>query len=206
MKISKLHYITNGRSEAAILDEVETAINAGVDWVQLRIKDTSLDFLTIASKVKLLCAGKAIFLINDKVEIAKKVDADGVHLGLEDIPVSEARAILGNEKIIGGTANTIADCLMHERNGVDYIGLGPFRMTKTKIKLSPFLGLDGYREILPKQNNRVIVPVVAIGGIRLDDIELLKRVSSIHGIAVSGLIAETEDKKDLLAAINEKLT
>ena len=72
MKISKLHYITNGRSEAAILDEVETAINAGVDWVQLRIKDTSLDFLTIASKVKLLCAGKAIFLINDKVEITSQ--------------------------------------------------------------------------------------------------------------------------------------
>ena len=84
-------------------------------------------------------------IINDRVEVAVAVDADGVHVGKEDMPVREARRMMGEGKIVGGTANTVEDIREHYRGGADYIGLGPYRYTTTKKKLSPVLGLEGYR-------------------------------------------------------------
>lgn len=205
MKIDSLQYITQGNSEEAILSEVEAVVNAGVNWVQLRIKDDALDRRKIALKVKTLCAGKATFIINDKVAIAQELNADGVHLGLDDMPILEARKILGAEKIIGGTANTLEDCKERMESGADYIGLGPFRITTTKKKLSPILGLDGYRRITPKTQGEITIPIVAIGGIELDDIKALKSETGLHGIAVSGLIAKASDKEALVNEIYKNL-
>ena len=205
MKIDRLQYITQGNSEEAILAEVQAVLNAGVNWVQLRIKDDQLDRMKIALKVKVLCAGKATFIINDKVAIAQELNADGVHLGLDDMPILEARKILGIEKIIGGTANTLEDCKERMESGADYIGLGPFRTTTTKKKLSPILGLEGYRHITPKTNGKITIPVVAIGGIELDDIKMLKSETGLYGIAVSGLIAKASDKEALVNEIYKNL-
>lgn len=205
MEISKLQYITQGASEAEILNEIKTVLDAGCDWVQLRIKDESLDFLSIAEKARTICKHKAVFIVNDKVEIAKAVDADGVHLGLEDMSIQKAKQILGEEKIIGGTANTKQDCLQRQQDGADYIGLGPFRMTTTKKKLSPILGLDGYQSILPKNQHEIHIPVLAIGGIQLDDLLPLKNETAVHGVAVSGLIANAPAKSKLIAEINKQL-
>ncbi len=200
MRISKLQYITNGNSEIEILEEVNAVLNAGVDWVQLRIKDDNLAILSIAEKVKNLCKNKATFILNDHVAIAKSVNADGVHLGLDDMHIQEARKILGKEKIIGGTANTQEDCFNRIKDGANYIGLGPFRHTKTKKKLSPILGINGYQSIL---NNEVTIPVVAIGGITLADMTELKNKTSVHGVALSGLIRSAANKTALVTSINE---
>lgn len=205
MKIEKLQYITNGTSESEILDEVRTVIAAGCKWVQLRIKNAELDFFEIAKKAKKHCANEAVFIINDRIDIAKLVDADGVHLGLDDESIEEARSVLGPEKIIGGTANTKAHCLERQDSGADYIGLGPFRKTKTKSKLSPLLGLEGYGSILPKEASEIKIPVVAIGGIELDDIEIIQEASNVYGIAVSGLLSRSPEKTELIQAIQERL-
>lgn len=205
MIIEKLQYITNGSSEAEILEEVNAVVDAGCKWVQLRIKNEELDFLTIALKVKDICKNKAVFVINDKVSIAQQVDADGVHLGLEDMSIPDARKILGENKIIGGTANTIEDCLMHQNNGANYIGLGPFRMTVTKAKLSPILGLIGYQNILPKHDGIIKIPVVAIGGLVVKDLKELMGLTAVHGIAVSGLISNSNNKTNLISMIHETI-
>lgn len=203
MEIGRLQYITQGNSESTILGEVEDVLNAGMDWVQLRIKDEVLDIRSIASKVKELCEGKATFILNDYVAIAKELDIDGVHLGLEDMPLQEARNHLGKGKIIGGTANTLADCVNRCADGADYIGLGPFRTTTTKKKLSPILGLEGYQKIL--SNQRIEIPVVGIGGIQLDDISQLMNETALHGIAVSGLIANSDAKQETVNKIKTEL-
>ncbi len=147
----------------------------------------------------------ASFIINDNLYLAQQINADGVHLGLSDMKIDEARTILGAEKIIGGTANTFEDIRNHVKNGCSYIGLGPFRFTNTKEKLSPILGLSGYFEILQKmKKNKIEVPVYAIGGITLKDINPLME-TGIHGIAVSGIITESDEKKILIQQLNEKL-
>ena len=130
---------------------------------------------------------------------------DGVHLGLGDESIEEARSVLGPEKIIGGTANTKTHCLERQDSGADYIGLGSFRKTNTKAKLSPLLGAEGYESILPKEENGIKIPVVAIGGIELDDIEIILERSSVYGIAVSGLLSRSSEKTGLIQAIQERL-
>lgn len=198
MTISNLQYITNGSSEAEILKEVREVVFVGVNWVQLRVKDQSIDFKAIAIKVKTICANRATFIINDHVEIARAIDADGVHLGLSDMSIPKARLILGKGKIIGGTANTHEDCLSRIKDGADYIGLGPFRLTKTKKKLSPILGINGYQSIL---NDEITIPVVAIGGIKLEDMLALRNQTKVHGVAVSSLIKNEKDKMRLVNEI-----
>lgn len=205
MELHKLQYITNGASHQEIIDEVKAVLNAGCKWIQLRIKQDELDIETIAKEVQQLCANKAVFLINDRVELAKKLNADGVHLGLEDMPITQARHLLGEGKIIGGTANQLKDCLTHQLAGANYIGLGPFRTTNTKKKLSPILGLKGYSHIVPKSDCTLRIPVFAIGGLTLEDIKLLKKETGITGVAVSGLVRTASNKKDLVERINKIL-
>ena len=148
----------------------------------------------IAIKVKELCGQYgATFIIDDRVELVKKLKADGVHLGKNDMPISEARNILGNDFIIGGTANTFDDVKAHYLSGADYIGCGPFRFTTTKKKLSPILGLEGYRSITGQMKDEGInLPIVAIGGITIDDIPEIMQ-TGVTGIALSGTILRAEN-------------
>jgi len=208
--IKKLQYITQSKTEDLILSEVESVLRAGVEWVQLRIKDDNLDYLEIAKQVKQLTDQyKATLIINDKVNICKQIDACGVHVGLTDTPIQDVREILGNDKIIGGTANTFADAKNVELFGADYIGLGPFKHTNTKKVLSPILGLNGYKSIIPKtepygwQTILFNIPIVAIGGLEVNDIKTLKQYTGIHGVALSGLIYNSNNKKELITEINK---
>ncbi|MDR2692557.1 MAG: thiamine phosphate synthase, partial [Dysgonamonadaceae bacterium] len=131
--------------------------------------------------------------INDHVEICRRIGATGVHLGKSDMPPGEARKILGKNFIIGGTANTFEDILRLNAEGVDYIGLGPFRFTATKKNLSPVLGLPGYKQIMEQCAVRGInLPVFAIGGITAGDIPALLN-SGITGIAMSSAILQAEN-------------
>jgi len=209
MKIEKLQYITQQTKTLSHIDCVKEACIAGIKWVQLRMKDVSIeDYLATAKEARIVCDLYDVkLIINDSVEVAINSDADGIHLGKTDMNPVEARQILGNDKIIGGTANTVEDVKKLINNGVDYIGLGPFKHTTTKQNLSPVLGLDGYYSISEKlfeflKNGELIntiPPIVAIGGIQLKDIIHLMK-TGVDGIAVSGLL--TNDFS-LVEVINE---
>lgn len=194
MHISKFHYLTQDLPTISHQELAEIACKNGIRWIQLRVKNKSFDeYLQIAKEVKIICdVFQATLIINDNVEICKSINADGVHLGKNDLPVSEARKILGNEKIIGGTANTLEDILQLEKNGVDYVGLGPFKFTSTKEKLSPILGLDGYSEIFKLSNFQI--PVIGIGGNQLEDVKPLIN-TGIYGVAVSSAINLSDNKE-----------
>ena len=134
-----LQFITHFTEKYSYLDSAMLALEGGCRWIQLRMKDASYEELKrTALAVQTECRRrKATFIIDDCVELVKEIGADGVHLGKNDMPVDQAREILGNGFIIGGTANTFDDIRMHCERGADYIGCGPFRFTTTKQKLAP---------------------------------------------------------------------
>lgn len=185
-----IQFITHYTDSIDYLESVRLALKGGCKWVQLRMKGATDDEIRpIALQAQEMCreAG-ATFIIDDHVELVKELKADGVHLGKNDMPIDEARKLLGKDFIIGGTANTIDDVIMHHKNGADYIGCGPFRFTTTKEKLSPVLGLEGYRSIVQKMKELDIqLPIVAIGGITADDIPAIME-TGVTGIALSGTV------------------
>ncbi|MBO5099087.1 MAG: thiamine phosphate synthase [Clostridia bacterium] len=170
-------------------ESIEKAINGGVKIIQLRMKNANRkEFLEMALKVKKICEGKALFIINDDVSIAAEIDADGVHLGQGDMKISDARKMLKN-KIIGLSAHNREEAMQAEKDGADYIGCGAMFPTETKNDVIP-LSLFELREIC----RVVTIPVVAIGGISLDNMSGLKD-SGIDGIAVSSALFKGDAKE-----------
>lgn len=193
--MNNIQFITHESQRFGYVEGAEMALRGGCKWVQLRMKDaTDNKFLSIGRKVAALCRSyNATFLLDDRVHLVAELGADGVHLGKNDMPISEARRILGNEKIIGGTANTFADVQHLAAQGADYIGCGPFRYTPTKRNLAPILGLEGYRNILKQmQQAGINLPLIAIGGIVSTDIAALRDIG-VNGIAVSGAVLGAAD-------------
>ena len=193
--MNNIQFITHKNQRFDYVESAEVALRGGCKWVQLRMKDTTDNkFLSIGRKVAALCRNhNATFLLNDRVHLVAELGADGVHLGKNDMPISEARRILGNEKIIGGTANTFSDVQHLAAQGADYIGCGPFRYTPTKRNLAPILGLEGFQNILKQmQQAGISLPLIAIGGIVSTDIAALRDIG-VNGIAVSGAVLEAAD-------------
>lgn len=191
----KLQFITHQTDRYSYLDSARMALEGGCKWIQLRMKEAPLDEVErVALELKPLCKQHdALLVLDDHVELTKKLEVDGVHLGKNDMPIAEARRVLGEGFIIGGTANTFDDVKAHYQAGADYIGCGPFRFTTTKKNLSPVLGLEGYRSIIARMEEEGIdLPVVAIGGITYDDIPQLLQ-TGINGIAMSGSILRADD-------------
>ena len=191
----KLQFITHQTERYSYLDSARMALEGGCKWIQLRMKEAPLDDVErVALELKPLCKQHdALLVLDDHVELTKKLEVDGVHLGKNDMPIAEARWVLGEGFIIGGTANTFDDVKAHYLAGADYIGCGPFRFTTTKKNLSPVLGLEGYRSIIARMEQEGIdLPVVAIGGITYDDIPQLLQ-TGINGIAMSGSILRADD-------------
>jgi thiamine-phosphate pyrophosphorylase len=151
----------------------------------------------------------ATFIIDDNVALAKKINADGVHLGKNDMPVAEARKMLGKQFIIGGTVNTFDDILQHLQGATpNYFGCGPFRFTSTKKNLALTLGCEGYRNIIAKMREKSInIPLIAIGGICKNDIpDLLD--CGVNGIALSSSIINDEnpvtEMREIIDLINNQ--
>lgn len=183
----KLHYISQGETPEKHLENIQQACVSGAELVQLRLKNKS-EAVVLATAIKareITGYYQTRLIINDHYQIAKEVKADGVHLGKTDTCPIEARKHLYNWQIIGGTANTLEDCKTLIDKKVDYIGLGPFRFTKTKDNLSPVLGIDGYVEIVNQLQTDI--PIIAIGGIEIEDI-LDLMMTRVDGIAMSGAI------------------
>ena len=202
-----LLFISHQTDRYDYLQSIEIALQGGCRQIQLRMKDVELSEIErTGHEAKLLCAeyGASLY-INDHVEICKRVGADGVHLGRQDMSPSQAREILGTGFIIGATANTFEDIQSLVAQQVDYIGLGPFRFTTTKKNLSPVLGLDGYRKIIQQCGlNNIDLPIFAIGGITIDDITEIKE-TGVSGIALSSTILNAEDPVEETGKIINKL-
>lgn len=185
-----MQFITHYTEQYSYLDAARLALEGGCRWVQLRMKEVPVEAIEpVAREVQLLCRQYgATFIIDDQVELARKLRADGVHLGKKDMPIAEARRLLGETFLIGGTANTFEDVRTHYEAGADYIGCGPFRYTTTKKNLSPILGLEGYEAITRRMREAGIhLPIVAIGGITVDDIPGILQ-TGVDGIALSGTV------------------
>lgn len=192
--LSKIQYISQGLTAGEQLANIHKVLDQGYQWIQLRFKQHAPGvLLPLACEVRQLCDRyRAVFIVNDHPSVALESAADGVHLGLTDMPVAEARVLLGAGKLIGGTANTLEDVRQRLAEGCDYIGLGPYRFTPTKEHLSPVLGLEGYKAVLAGLNEtQRAVPLYAIGGIRVEDIPLLTE-AGIYGVAVSALLTQQQ--------------
>ena len=190
-----IQFISHFNDKYSYLDSIRLALDGGCKWIQLRMKDASEEeFLRNAHQARKLCDQyQATFIIDDHVELVRECGADGVHLGKNDMPIAEARRLLGDDFIIGGTANTFEDVLSHYRASANYIGCGPFRFTTTKKGLSPILGLKGYQDIVAKMKSQGIdIPIVAIGGITIDDIPSIMQ-TGVNGIALSGTVLNATD-------------
>lgn len=202
-----LQFITHTNERYDYYTSAQAALEGGCRWIQLRMKEAGDDeILAVAHPLRALCNRYgATLILDDKVELVSKCKADGVHLGKNDMPPREARRIIGEKAIIGGTANTIDDIDYLVASGVNYIGLGPFRFTETKKKLSPILGIEGYRHILQACRDKgYTLPIVAIGGITLDDIPRLM-TTGIAGIALSGTILNAEKTAEETRKIIESI-
>lgn len=204
--MKQIQFITHRNDRYSYTDGARMALEGGCKWIQLRMKDASDDEVREAAAViQPLCKEhESVFVIDDRVELAKELHADGVHLGKNDMPVDEARRVLGEEFIIGGTANTFEDVERLWRAGADYIGCGPFRFTTTKANLSPVLGTEGYRDIIARMDAAGIdLPVVAIGGILREDIRTVM-ATGVHGIALSGAVLDADDPTEEMRLIIEE--
>jgi thiamine-phosphate pyrophosphorylase len=195
--ISNLHYLTLDLAHITHQQQVRNACEVGVKWVQLRVKNKSLDeWMNIAREVKLITDEfGATLIINDNVLIAKEIDADGVHLGQQDLNWKEARKILGEEKLIGFSTHSFEGLNEAKNFDVDYFGLGPFRFTSTKEKLNAVLGLDGIEKIISKaRGEKISKTIIAIGGIQLQDVDVIMNAGA-NGIAVSSAINLASDSR-----------
>ena len=190
-----IQFITHFNERYGYVEGARLALEGGCRWVQLRMKDASEEkFVAAAEQIGKLCREhEAVFVLDDHAELVERCGADGVHLGKNDMPVDEARRLLGPDFIIGGTANTFEDIERLYRQGANYIGCGPFRYTTTKKNLSAILGIEGYRNIVKQMNEAGIkLPMVAIGGILYDDIPEIMQ-TGVTGIAVSGAVLNAEN-------------
>ena len=193
--------LARGRSTVEI---VKRALQGGVTCVQLREKNCStLEFIEQALALKDILKSTGVpLIINDRVDVALAVEADGVHLGQTDMPLAMAKKILGDTMIIGISAESLEDAVEAERNGADYLGVSPIYGTPTKTDTAAPLGLEGLRAI----RNSVRLPLVGIGGLNRDNSAEAIR-NGADGIAVVSAIVAADDPAtaagDLMQVIRE---
>ena len=210
MKLTNIDYslylvtdrgLAGGRS---ILEIVTAAVNGGVTVVQLREKDCSTrEFIEQALSIKeFLKARNVPLIINDRIDVAQAIEADGVHLGQTDMPLERAKQILGQAMIIGISAESLQDAIAAEKGGADYLGVSPIYATPTKTDTAPALGLKGLREI----HAAVRLPLVGIGGLNKENSAEVIR-SGADGVAVVSAIVAAQDPeaaaRELKRAIDE---
>ena len=197
-----LYFITDstGFSEEEFLSRVEQALKGGVTLLQLREKEkTTREYIALAEKVHKLTRKYNIpLIIDDRIDVAMAVNADGVHLGQSDMPVDIARKILGEDKIIGATAKTVPQALEAYANGADNLGVGAIYPTTTKVK-TVLTSVDTLKEIV----KAVPIPVNAIGGLNKNNIDILEN-TGIAGVCVVSAIMKADNPQKAAEEIKEK--
>ena len=198
-----LYFITDstGFTEAEFLYRVEQGLKGGATLLQLREKDkTTREYIALAEKVHAITKKYNVpFIIDDCIDVAMAVDAEGVHLGQSDMPVNIARKILGEDKIIGVTAKTVAQAVEAYENGADNLGVGAIYPTTTKVK-TVLTSVDTLKEIV----KAVPIPVNAIGGLNKDNIDVLKN-TGIAGICVVSAIMKAENPQKSASEIKDRI-
>ena len=190
---SSMYFITDSSnySEEEFLHRVEQALVGGVTLLQLREKDkTTREYIDLANKVHALTKKYNVpLIIDDRVDVALAIDAEGVHVGQSDMPVSMARELMGNDKIVGATTKTVEQAVEACAQGADYLGVGAIYPTTTKVKT-----VITSTETLGNICSAVPIPVNAIGGLNKDNIDILKGIT-IAGICVVSAIMKADDPK-----------
>ncbi|MGB3861914.1 MAG: thiamine phosphate synthase [Candidatus Aminicenantaceae bacterium] len=191
-KIGRLHIITDIELQDRFshVELARMAVAGGADTVQFRQKEGSTrEMIEMAIDLKHLCASAGVtFIVNDRLDVAIASDSDGVHLGQDDFPIPLAREILGENKIIGGSAVTLDEARKCLEEGADYVGFGPVYPTTSKADVGPVTGIDLMKEVIDK----VSLPLVAIGGVNADNTPEVIRTGA-HGIAVISAVCCQQD-------------
>ncbi len=201
-RVGRLHVITDVTVQSRFAHEelAEMACAGGADVIQLRDKQLGIEaFTAVARRVREICARHEVtFIVNDRVEAAREIGADGVHLGRADASISEVRAILGADTIIGASTGSVGDALAAGNNGADYVGFGHIFPTTSKVKSTPPVGVGGLVDLCSYVN----VPVIAIGGITAENaLEVLR--AGAHGIAVIAAVCTASDPRAATARLRE---
>lgn len=191
-KIGRLHVITDTELQDRFshVELARMAVAGGADTVQFRQKEGSTrEMIEMARELKHLFASAGVtFIVNDRLDVAIASDSDGVHLGQDDFPIPLAREILGENKIIGGSAVTLEEARKCLIDGADYVGFGPVYPTTSKVDAGPVTGIDLMKEVIGK----VPLPLIAIGGVNKDNIPEVMRARA-HGIAVISAVCCQRD-------------
>ena len=186
----------SGFSRRGIINDVERALDAGCRIVQYREKEKDTRAMVVeAADIARICRGRALFVVNDRIDVALAVDADGVHLGQDDMPYDQARRLLGAKKIIGLTTHDVAESVDAERMGADYIGLSPIFGTSTKGDAGPGCGKDMVRQV----REAVSLPIVAIGGITLANAGSVVEAGTDAVAAISAVVAADDVSREVRA-------
>ena len=189
----------SGLSNKGTLSDVKEAVEAGCKIVQYREKNRSTkEMISEAAEIKRICSDKAIFLVNDRIDVALAVDADGVHIGQDDMPIETARKLLGEDKIIGLTVHNTDEAMEAEKKGADYVGLSPIFDTATKKDAGDGIGPEKIREI----KNAISIPVVAIGGINKENCESVIQNGADSLVAISAVICSDDVKSEIESFID----
>ncbi|MFT4552791.1 MAG: thiamine-phosphate pyrophosphorylase [Chlamydiales bacterium] len=194
-EVKGLYVIVNSTTddEYSPIELAKMAIRGGADVIQFRDKEKGSDaFLFFSKGIRDLCQEAGVtFIVNDRVDIAEAVDADGVHLGQGDFPISVARSVLGEDKIIGGTAGNLEEARRVEESGANYIGFGHIFPTQSKEKEGAPLGLEALEELCCTTD----LPVIAIGGISEENVCSVIE-SGATGVAVISAVCDSEDPQE----------
>ena len=200
----RLHILTDTvlQDRFSHVELARMAIEGGANVIQFRQKTgTTREMISIASQMKRLCAeGNALFIVNDRIDVAMASEADGVHLGQDDFPLSLARKLLGEDKIIGGSAGNLDEAMLCYTGGADYVGVGPVFATSSKMDAGPAGGLDLVRTIAAK----IPLPIIAIGGVDEENAAHVLRAGA-QGIAVISAVCCKPNPKASTAALNKVL-
>ena len=205
MKDLGLYFITDRKlSKNGIIKDVGAAVRAGIKIVQYREKELDTKrMVDEAFQIKQICDGKAVFLINDRVDVALAVNADGIHIGSEDMPYEHARKLLGKEKIIGLSSNSFEESLHNQELGADYTSIGPIFYTATKKDAGSPIGL----EPIKKLTNELQIPFVAIGGINEYNVDEVLKAGAKNVAIISAIVAKDNVGnviKEFMKKINHK--
>ncbi|WP_406659656.1 thiamine phosphate synthase [Methanolobus sp. ZRKC3] len=183
----------SGLSKKGTLSDVEDAVRSGCKIVQYREKNMSTkEMVCEASRIKSICGSKAIFLVNDRIDVALAVDADGVHIGQDDMPIDTARKLLGHSKIVGLSTHNVEQAIAAEKSGADYIGLGPIFNTSTKKDAGDGVGAHMIRKV----KDAINIPVVAIGGINKENCLPVIEGGTDGLVAISAVVCSDDVKKE----------
>jgi len=190
-----LYFITDRNlTKKTIMSDVASALKSGVKVIQYREKELPTKEMYHEAKAikELTSQNNAILIINDRIDIALAVDADGVHIGQEDMPFDKARQLLGEEKIIGLTVHNVEEALLGERVGADYLGVSPIFATQTKLDAGKPSGLELIRQVKEKAK----MPIVAIGGINYDNLDSVLKAGAPNVAVISAIVTKDDVEEE----------